>query len=122
MGLGLRSRGTVPCKTPPTHTTNLGLTRFLIVTGGETSDELALPNYITVVAPTSPVTTQTTAPVSATGTTRAPATQASISSETTTAVPSGQNDRGGIFGYVIAIVVIAIIAGIAVMIYRRHNR
>jgi PKD repeat protein len=94
----------------------------LIVTGGETSDELALPNYITVVAPTSPVTTQTTAPVSATGTTRAPATQAALSSETTTAVPSGQNDRGGIFGYVIAIVVIAIIAGIAVMIYRRHNR
>jgi PKD repeat protein len=94
----------------------------LIVTGGETSDELALPNYITVVSPTSPITTVTTAPVSATGTTRAPATQAAFSSEETTAVPSGQNDQGGLFGYVIAIVVIAIIAGIAVIAYRRHNR
>ena len=94
----------------------------LIVTGGGSSDELALPNYITVVAPTSPATTLTTVPVSATGTTGAPATQTAFSSEPTTAVPSGQNDQGGLFGYVIVIVVIVIIAGIAVMIYRRHNR
>jgi len=94
----------------------------LIVTGGGTSDELTLPNYITVVSPTSPATMLTTVPVSATGTTLATATQTTFSSEETTAVPSGQNDQGGLFGYVIAIVVIAIIAGIAVMIYRRHNR
>jgi PKD repeat protein len=94
----------------------------LIVTGGGSSDELALPNYITVVSPTSPATTQTTAPVSATGTTRAPATQTVVSSEETTSLPSGQNDQGGLFGYVIVIVVIVIIAGIAVILYRRHNR
>ncbi len=95
----------------------------LIVTGGGSSDELALPNYITVIPPTSPVTTQTTAPVSATGTTLAPATQGVLSTGSPTAAPSGGGiDLGGLFGYFIAIVVIVIIAGVVVMIYRRRNR
>ena len=109
----------------PTHTYEEPgtYTVTLTVSAVDGSDELKFPNYIMVVTPTTPVTTVTTAPVSATGTTRLPTTQAARSTETTPAVsPGGGIDLGDISGIIIAIVVIAVIAGIVVVIYRRRNR
>ncbi len=109
----------------PSHTYSAPgkYTVTLIATGSDGSDEVKRTTYIIVISPTPVITTKATAPVTSAGPTRASAMQAAALSKPAAEVASeGQNDLTIPWFYIIAIVFIAIIAGIGILIWRRRNR